>query len=334
VKLGFYMGYAQPGTSPLELIELAQEAERLGYDSAWAAEAWGTDAVSVLAWLAAVTTRIKVGSAILQIPARTPSNAAMTAATLDLLSGGRFLLGLGTSGPQVVEGWHGEPWGKPVRKTREYVEIVRAVLRRDVVEHHGEHYDIPYSRDGATGLGKPLRLMARPLRADIPIYLASLQPRSVALAAEIADGWLPIFFSPERARATFPVPFAREGLEIAPAVPALLSDDLESARDAMKPYYALYLGGMGSRGQNIYNDLASKYGFEADAKRIQDLYLDGKKLEAAAAVPDAFVDEMALVGPRERIGERIAAWKESGATTMLVSTRDLGTLRAVAELAL
>jgi F420-dependent oxidoreductase-like protein len=334
VKLGFYMGYAQPGTSPLELIELAQEAERLGYDSAWAAEAWGTDAVSVLAWLAAVTSRIKVGSAILQMPARTPSNTAMTAATLDLLSGGRFLLGLGTSGPQVVEGWHGEPWGKPVRKTREYVEIVRAVLRRDVLEHHGEHYDIPYSKDGATGLGKPLKLMARPLRADVPIYLASLQPRSVALAAEIADGWLPIFFSPERAREAFPAPFARTELEIAPSVPALLSDDVESARDAMKPYYALYLGGMGSRGKNFYNDLASAYGFEADAKRIQDLYLDGKKREAAAAVPDAFVDEMALVGPRERIAERLEAWKESGATTMLVSTRDLGTVRAVAELAL
>jgi F420-dependent oxidoreductase-like protein len=334
VKLGFYMGYAQPGTSPLELIELAQEAERLGYDSAWAAEAWGTDAVSVLAWLAAVTTRIKVGSAILQMPARTPANTAMTAATLDMLSGGRFLLGLGTSGPQVVEGWHGEPWGKPVRKTREYVEIVRTVLRREVVEHHGEHYDIPYSQDGSTGLGKPLKLMARPLRADVPIYLASLQPRSVALAAEIADGWLPIFFSPERARETFPAPFARAGLEIAPAVPVLLSDDLESARDAMKPYYALYLGGMGSRGKNFYNDLASAYGFEADAKRIQDLYLDGNKREAAAAVPDAFVDEMALVGPRERIAERLEAWKESGATTMLVSTRDLGTVRAVAELAL
>ena len=334
MKLGFYMGYAQPGTNPLELIELAQEAERLGYDSAWAAEAWGTDAVSVLAWLAAVTTRIKVGSAILQMPARTPANTAMTAATLDLLSGGRFLLGLGTSGPQVVEGWHGEPWGKPVRKTREYVEIVRTVLRRDVLEHHGEHYDIPYSHDGSTGLGKPLKLMARPLRADVPIYLASLQPRSVALAAEIADGWLPIFFSPERARETFPAPFAREGLEIAPSVPALLSDDLESARDAMKPYYALYLGGMGSRGKNFYNDLASAYGFEADAKRIQDLYLDGKKREAAAAVPDAFVDEVALVGPRERIAERLEAWEESGATTMLVSTRDLGTVRAVAELAL
>jgi F420-dependent oxidoreductase-like protein len=334
VKLAFYMGYAPPGTSPLELIELAQEAERLGYDSAWAAEAWGTDAVSVLAWLAAVTTKIKIGSAILQIPARTPANAAMTAATLDLLSGGRFLLGLGTSGPQVVEGWHGEPWGKPLTKTREYVEIVRAVLRRDVVEHHGEHYDIPYSRDGATGLGKPLKLMARPLRAEIPIYLASLRRKSVELAAEIADGWLPIFFSPERARQTFPVAFARDGLEIAPAVPALLSDDVESARAALKPYYALYVGGMGARGQNFYNDLASAYGFEAEARRIQDLYLDGKKKEATAAVPDALVDEMTLVGPRERIAERLQAWEESGATTMLISTRDLGTLRAVAELAL
>jgi F420-dependent oxidoreductase-like protein len=328
------MGYAQPGTSPLELIELAQEAERLGYDSAWAAEAWGTDAVSVLAWLAAVTTRIKIGSAILQIPARTPANAAMTAATLDLLSGGRFLLGLGTSGPQVVEGWHGEPWGKPLRKTREYVEIVRAVLRRDVLEHHGEHYDVPYSQDGATGLGKPLKLMARPLRADVPIYLASLRPKSIALAAEIADGWLPIFFSPERARGAFPVPFERDAFDIAPAVPALLSDDLESARDALKPYYALYIGGMGARGQNFYNDLASAYGFEADAKRIQNLYLDGMKREAAAAVPDALVDEMALAGPREHIAERLEAWKESGATTMLVSTRDVATVRAVAELAL
>jgi F420-dependent oxidoreductase-like protein len=328
------MGYAQPGTSPLELVELAQEAERLGYDSAWAAEAWGTDAVSVLAWTAAVTTKIKIGSAILQIPARTPANTAMTAVTLDLLSGGRFLLGLGTSGPQVVEGWHGEPWGKPLLKTREYVEIVRAVLRRDVLEHHGEHYDIPYSRDGATGLGKPLKLMARPLRAEVPIYLASLRPKSVELAAEIADGWLPIFFSPERARSAFPIPFARAGLEIAAAVPAVLSDDLESARDALRPYYALYVGGMGARGQNFYNDLASAYGFEAEAKRIQDLYLEGKKKEATAAVPDALVDEMALVGPRERIAERLAAWRESGATTMLVSTRDLGTLRAVAELTL
>src|SRR3954447_19976926 len=182
VRLGYYMGYAPPGTSPLQLIALAQEAERLGYDSAWAAEAWGTDAVSVLSWLAATSTKLKIGSAIMQIPGRTPANTAMTAATLDLLSGGRFLLGLGTSGPQVVEGWHGEPWGKPLTRTREYVKIVRAALRRDVLDHHGEHYDIPYRGDGATGLGKPLKLMARPLRSEIPIYLASINPRNVKLA--------------------------------------------------------------------------------------------------------------------------------------------------------
>ena len=198
MKLGFYMGYAPPGTSPLELIEIAQEAERLGYDSAWAAEAWGTDCVTVLSWLGATTERIKLGSAIMQIPGRTPSNTAMTAATLDMLSGGRFLLGLGTSGPQVVEGWHGQQWGKPLEKTREYVEIVRAALRRDLLEHHGTHYDIPVTN--GTGLGKPLKLMARPLRADIPIYIAAMGPKAVAQAFEIADGWLPIFWSPEKAR--------------------------------------------------------------------------------------------------------------------------------------
>src|SRR5206468_5451569 len=198
VRLGYYMGYAPPGTTPLELIRLAQEAERLGYDSAWAAEAWGTDAVSVLSWLAATTTKLKIGSAIMQIPGRTPANTAMTAATLDLLSGGRFLLGLGTSGPQVVEGWHGEPWGKPLAKTREYVDIVRSALRRETVEHHGSQYEIPYAGNGATGLGKPLKLMMRPLRNAIPIYLAAISPKSVELAFEIADGWLPIFVAPER----------------------------------------------------------------------------------------------------------------------------------------
>src|SRR5438128_7778252 len=197
------MGYAPPGTNPLELVGLAQRAEELGYDSVWAAGGWGTDAVTVLAWMAARTSRIKVGSAIMQIPGRTPANTAMTAATLDFMSGGRFLLGLGTSGPQVVEGWHGEPWGKPLGKTREYVEIVRTVLRRDVVEHHGEHYRIPYDGPGATGLGKPLKLMLRPLRADIPIYLAVIGPKNVALAAEIADGWLPLVVDPERFEAAF-----------------------------------------------------------------------------------------------------------------------------------
>jgi F420-dependent oxidoreductase-like protein len=334
VRLGFYMGYAPPGTNPTELIALAQEAERLGYDSAWAAEAWGTDAVTVLSWLAATTTKIKIGSAILQMPARTPANTAMTAATLDLMSGGRFLLGLGTSGPQVVEGWHGEPWGKPLTKTREYVELVRAALRRELLQHEGEHYQVPFRGEGATGLGKPLKLMARPLRADIPIYLGSLRPRSVELAAEIGDGWLPIFFSPERARETFPAPFARNGLEIAPSVPAVLSDDVASARDALKPYYALYVGGMGARGSNFYNDLVRSYGYEDEAEQIQTLFLDGKQREAAAAVPDELVDEMALVGPRERIADRLGAWRESGATTLLVSTRDLQTVRAVAELAL
>jgi F420-dependent oxidoreductase-like protein len=331
VRLGFYMGYAQPGTNPLELVELAQEAERLGYDSAWAAEAWGTDAVSVLAWIAATTSTIKVGSAILQIPGRTPANTAMTAATLDLMSGGRFLLGLGTSGPQVVEGWHGEPWGKPLAKTREYVEIVRTVLRRDVLEHHGEHYDIPFSGDGSTGLGKPLKLMARPLRPDVPIYLASMGPKAVRLAFEIADGWIPLFFQPERAREVFPMDDAREGFEIAPSVPALLIDDVQAGIDGLKHYYALYVGGMGARGSNFYNDLFARYGYEAEAKTVQDLFLEGKQRDAAAAIPDDFVDSVALIGPKERIAEKLAAFRGSGATSLLISTRDAGTLRAVAE---
>jgi F420-dependent oxidoreductase-like protein len=332
VRFGFYMGYAQPGTNPLELIELAREAERLGYDSAWAAEAWGTDCVSVLAWLGATTSTIKLGSAIMQIPGRTPANTAMTAATLDLLSGGRFLLGLGTSGPQVVEGWHGEPWGKPLGKTREYVEIVRAALRRDVVEHHGPHYDIPVAN--GTGLGKPLKLMLRPLRAEIPIYLATIGPKAVEQALELADGWLPIFWSPEQARNVFPLDRAREGFDIAPSVPLLMTDDVESGRDALKQYYSFYVGGMGARGKNFYNDLFARYGWEQEARAIQDAFLDGRQRDAAALVPDAFVDQAALVGPKERIRDRLDAWRESGATTMLVSTRDAASLRALAEVAL
>src|SRR5207237_4788489 len=225
----------------------------------------------VLAWLAAVTTKIKVGSAILQMPARTPANAAMTAATLDLLSGGRFLLGLGTSGPQVVEGWHGEPWGKPLGKTREYVEIVRAALRREPLEHHGAHYDIPYGGAGATGLGKPLKLMLRPLRAEIPIYLASMAPRSVELAFEIADGWMPLFFHPERAREVFGIRDDRDGFEIAPSVPVVLTDDVQAGRDMLKQYYALYVGGMGARGSSFYNDLFSRYGYQAQRRELREL---------------------------------------------------------------
>jgi len=320
------MGYAPPGTNPLELIELAQEAERLGYGSAWTAEAWGTDAVTVLSWLGAVTSTIELGSAIMQMPARTPANTAMTAATLDLMSGGRFLLGLGTSGPQVVEGWHGQAWGKPLTRTREYVEIVRRVLRRDALEFEGDEYSIaPH--------GKPLKLMMRPLRREIPIYLAALSPKNVRLAFEIADGWLPVFFSPERAREAFEYE-PREGFEIAPTVHAIVTDDPESARDFLRPILALYVGGMGSREVNFYNRLMCRYGYEAEAERIQELYLDGKQLEAIAAVPDALVDEVALVGTPELIRDRLDAYREAGVTRLLVGTHDLGTLRALAELAL
>ena len=336
MRLGFYMGYAQPGTSPLELVELAREAERLGYDSAWAAEAWGTDAVTVLAWIAASTSRIKVGSAIMQIPGRTPANTAMTAATLDLMSGGRFILGLGTSGPQVVEGWHGEPWGKPLGKTREYVEIVRAALRRDVVAHEGEHYRIPYDGPGATGLGKPLRLMLRPLRAEIPIYLAAIGPKNVALAAEIADGWLPIFVDPEHFDAAFGASLAGApaGFEVAATTSVLVGDDVQSLRDALKPHLALYVGGMGAKGKNFYNALVRRYGWEEDAERIQELYLGGHQREAIAAVPDALVDAVALVGPKERIRDRLAAWRETPVTTLIVGSPQPEALQVLAELVL
>jgi F420-dependent oxidoreductase-like protein len=331
MKLGFYMGYAQPGTSPLELLALAREAETLGYDSAWAAEAWGVDAITPLAWLGAQTSSLKLGTAIMQLPGRSPANAAMTAVTLDLLSGGRFLMGLGTSGPQVVEGWHGQEWGKPLGKTREYVEIVRAIVRRERLEHHGEHYDIPVQ--GGTGLGKPLKLMARPLRAAIPIYLAAIAPKAVEQAFEIADGWLPIFWSPEQARAVFPLDRASDGFDIAPSVPAIVTDDIESARSMLKEYYSFYIGGMGARGKNFYNDLFTRYGYEAEAREIQDLFLGGNQREAATKVPDGFVDDVALIGSVEQIRDRLAAWRESGATTLLVSTRDSATLRGVAEAA-
>jgi F420-dependent oxidoreductase-like protein len=336
VRLGYSIGYASPGTNPTELVALAHEAERLGFDSVWAAEAWGTDAVTVLSWLAATTTRIDVGSAIMQIAARTPAATAMTAATLDLMSGGRFRLGLGVSGPQVVEGWHGEPWGKPLTKTREYVEIVRSVLRRDRLQHEGKHYSIPFSGPGSTGLGKPLRLMMRPRRAEIPIYLAAIAPRAVELAAEIADGWLPIFFVPEQARNVFgPVlSRTRDGFDVAPAVPVVLTDDVTAGIEALKPYYALYVGGMGARGRNFYNDLFGRFGYEDDARTVQELFLGGRQRDAAAAIPDRFVDQAALVGPRERIAARLDAWREAGVTTLLCSTPQVEALRALAEIAL
>jgi F420-dependent oxidoreductase-like protein len=336
MKLGLSLGYAPPGTNPADLFPLVQEAERLGFDSVWVAEAWGTDAVSVLGWLAAKTKRIKLGSAIMQIPGRTPGNAAMTAATLDLLSGGRFLLGLGTSGPQVVEGWHGQPWGKPLTKTREYVEIVRTALRRDVVEHEGEHYRIPWDGPGATGLGKPLKLMVRPLRADIPIYLAALGPKNVALAAEIADGWLPIFVAPERFDDAFgpSLAAAPPDFEIAATASVLVGDDVPALRDALRPHIALYVGGMGAKGRNFYNSLVRRYGWEDEAERIQELYLSGKQREAISAVPDELVDAVSLVGPKERIAERLEAWRETPITTLVLGTTQPEALQTLAELLL
>jgi F420-dependent oxidoreductase-like protein len=336
VKLGLNLGYAPPGTNPAELVPLVRHAEELGFDSVWAAESWGTDAVTVLAWIAASTSRIKVGSAIMQIPGRTPANAAMTAATLDLMSGGRFLLGLGTSGPQVVEGWHGEPWGKPLGKTREYVEIVRSALRRELVEHDGVHYQVPYRGPGATGLGKPLKLMLRPLRAEIPIYLATIAPKSVALTAEIADGWLPIFVHPERFADTFgaSIAGARDGFEIAATVSVLVGDDVQALRDSLKPHLALYVGGMGAKGKNFYNALVRRYGFEDEAQTIQDLYLAGRQRDAVAAVPDELVDAVALVGPKERIRERLAAWEETPVTTLLAGSTQPEALAVLAELLL
>jgi F420-dependent oxidoreductase-like protein len=295
-----------------------------------------------MAWIAATTERIAVGSAIMQMPARSPAATATTVATLDILSGGRVLLGLGTSGPQVAEGWHGQPWGKPLTRTREYVEIVRTILRREVpVEHHGEHYDIPYTGPGATGLGKPLKIIVHPVRPDIPIYLAAIGPRNVALTAEIADGWLPIFFSPERAPAVhgpaLEEGFARRGgrppgWDLAPLVPVVMADDVQACRDFLKPMLALYVGGMGARGKNFYNTLAQRYGFEAEAAAIQDAYLDGRKSDAAAAVPDALVDEIALVGDRDRIADRLDAWRESGVTTLVLQARQPEALQALAEL--
>jgi F420-dependent oxidoreductase-like protein len=319
------------------------EAEQLGYTSVWSAEAYGSDAVTPAAWIAARTERIHVGTAIMQIPARTPAMTAMTAMTLDALSGGRFRLGLGVSGPQVVEGWHGQAFGKPLRKTREYVEIVRAILRREKpLEFRGEYYQIPYTGADATGLGRPLRSILHG-RASLPIYLAAVGPRNVALAAEIADGWIPVFFSAARMamfREWLAEGFRAGGhgagardFDVMPMVPVVVGADADACRAAVKPRLALYVGGMGARGRNFYNDIARRYGYEEAATRIQDLYLSGRKDEAAAAVPDALVDEVALCGPRERIRERLTAWTGSGVTTLMVAG-DATAVRTMAELTL
>jgi F420-dependent oxidoreductase-like protein len=346
MRLGVNLGYQDWGSGLANAVSIAQEADRLGFHSGWTAEAYGTDAVTPLTWLMAKTERMNWGTAIMQMPARSPAMTAMTAATLDLMSGGRFLLGIGASGPQVAEGWHGQAYGKPLGKTREYIEIVRAILAREApLEHHGAHYDIPYSGPDATGLGKPLKLIVHPERADVPIYVAAIGPKNVELTAEIADGWLPIFFSPSRLRDTYGAAldagFATAGsgksletFDIAPTVTVLVGDDIDALRGFVKPMAALYIGGMGARGKNFYNDLACRYGYEAAAKEIQDLYLDGKKAEATAAVPDELVDEVALVGPKERIADRLDEWKESGITTMILGTGQPEALQLMAELVL
>jgi F420-dependent oxidoreductase-like protein len=322
-------------------VELALEAEGLGFDSVWSAEAYGSDAVTLITWTAARTTRIDVGTAIMQIPARTPAATAMTAITLDHLTGGRFRLGLGTSGPQVSEGWHGVPFGKPLERTREYLDIVRAILRREApLEYHGEHYDVPVR--GGAGLGKPLKTIVHPLRPDLPIYLAAIGPKNVALAAEIADGWLPTFYAPAHA-VLFEGPIrdglARSGrdraaLDVAPFAPVILGEDVQACRDLVKPQLALYVGGMCARGRNFYNTLVGRYGYEAEAAAIQDLYLEGRRGEAAGAVPDALVDDVALVGPKERVADRLQMWREAGVDTLIVGAFQPAALRALAEAAL
>jgi F420-dependent oxidoreductase-like protein len=339
VRLGLQLGY----DDPVGWTTLAEEAERCGFHSVWTSEAYGSDAVSPLAWVGARTERVRLGTAIMQMPARSPATTAATVATLDLLSGGRVLLGLGTSGPQVAEGWHGQAWGKPLTRTREYVEIVRTILRRDApLEHHGEHYDVPYSGADATGLGKPLKLIVHPPRPDVPIYLAAIGPKNVALAAEITDGWLPIFFSPERFAETH-LPMLEEGFarrggrpddwDLAPHVPVVFADDVTAARDALKPLLALYVGGMGAKGRNFYTRLAERYGYADAAATVQDLYLAGKKGEAAAAVPDALVDEVALVGDRARIADRLGAFRDCGVDTLVLQARQPEALRLLADLA-
>ncbi|HKJ00598.1 MAG TPA: LLM class F420-dependent oxidoreductase [bacterium] len=342
MKLGVLIGYS--GARVSINVPFIQEAERLGYHMAWSAEAYGSDAVTPLAWLAAQTQRIHLATGIMQIHARTPANTAMTAMTLDHLSGGRFVLGLGVSGPQVVEGWHGVAYGKPVARMREYVSIVRKILAREApLEHDGTYYQIPYQGPDASGLGKPLKSIVHG-RKDLPIYIAAIGPKNVELAAEVADGWIPVFFAPERFSVFdehVQAGFAKAGggkdhsrFAIAPYVHVAMGDDVQACRNQVKPQLALYVGGMGARGRNFYNDLVRRYGYEEAAETVQSLYLAGRKEEAIAAVPDALVDEVALCGPRERIAERLEPWRKIPGLILNIGVSDLETLRTVAELAL
>jgi F420-dependent oxidoreductase-like protein len=343
MKLGVHVGYWGLGMGPRDQLEVVQEAERLGYGSVWAAEAYGSDAATVLAWLAAGTSKIKLGSAIFQIPARSAAMTAMTAATIDELSGGRMVLGIGSSGPQVAEGWHGQRFARQLQRTRDYVAVVRKALARERLEYHGETIELPLP----DGPGKALKLMISPVQERIPIYLAAIGPKNTALAGEIADGWIPTFFSPEfvsdfrelLGRGAARAGRELDGFDIAPTVNAYVTDDRELARNMMRPVLALYVGGMGSREQNFYNKLVRRYGFEAAAEEVQELYLEGKKAEAGEAIPDELIDMVSLCGPRDVVRDRLKAYREAGVGTLMITPMAFTVedrveqLRALAELA-
>jgi F420-dependent oxidoreductase-like protein len=341
LKLGYNTGY-WAGGPPAGVEDAIAEADNLGFDSIWAAEAYGSDVFTPLAWWGSRTENVRLGTAIAQMSARQPAATAMAAMTLDHLSGGRFVLGVGVSGPQVVEGWYGMPFAKPLARTREYIGIVRDIIARgDRVTNEGPHYPLPYPN--GTGLGKPLKSSIHPYRNDIPIFLGAEGPKNVALAAEICDGWLALFFSPANQdfyKAALDEGFSREGarrswddFEIVATVPVVLHDDVEQAADFLRPMYALYFGGMGARAANFHHDVAVRLGYEGEAKKIQDLYLEGKKDEAAAAVPTALVEDLALIGPEDKIADGLEAWRESIATTILIGG-DVATVRRLADLVL
>ncbi|MEA2442855.1 MAG: hypothetical protein QOJ12_147 [Thermoleophilales bacterium] len=341
MKLGLNTGYWAGGPPP-QISETIAEAERLGYDSIWAAEAYGSDCLTPLAWWGASTKRLKLGSAIVQMSARQPAATAMAAMTLDHLSGGRFILGLGVSGPQVVEGWYGMPFEKPLARTREYIGILRDIWAREgPVTNDGPHYPLPMP--GGMGLGKPLKASIHPLREDIPVYLGAEGPKNIALAAELCDGWLAMLFSPSNPDYFVDAlneGFAREGarrslddFEVAATVPFMVSDDIDAAADMLRPFYALYFGGMGAKGKNFHANVAIRLGYEAEVEQIADLYLEGKKDEAAAKVPRQLIEEMSLIGPKDKIRDDLAKWNESIVTTLLI-TGDAATLRDAAELVL
>lgn len=334
LKLGLQLGYWGALYNP-DHIELAKEAESLGFDSVWTAESWGNDAFTPLAWIGANTSKIRLGTSVAQLSARTPTSCAMATLALDHMSGGRMTLGLGVSGPQVVEGWYGQPFSKPLARTREYVDIIRQVLRREgPVVNNGEHYPLPYTGPGSWGMGKPLKPITHPLRADVPIFLGAEGPKNVTQTAEIADGWLPLYYSPYRQEVyADQLKAASEGFEIAAFVMMAINDNIEEALYPIKAMLGFYIGGMGSKKRNFHRDLMARMGFEEEANRIQDLFMAGKRDEAIAAVPDQFADEIALVGPKERIKEKLQDWKNSPVTSLLISG-DSQLLRDAAELVL